>query len=131
MTLGIGLVGTGLMGGIYADTLADPRVAARLVAVTGGRRAAAFAEERSVTHALTLDELLSMPEVEPVIIATPHSVHLEQTLAAADAGRHVLVEKPMALDVEECRRMVESCRRAGVVLTVGHITRWMDDPPWV
>jgi predicted dehydrogenase len=126
MTLGIGLVGTGLMGGIYAETLAEAEVAARLVAVTGGRRAAEFAAERAVPHASTLDELLAMPEVEAVIIATPHSVHLEQTLAAAAAGRHVLLEKPMALDAAQCRQMVEAGRRAGVVITVGHITRWMD-----
>lgn len=126
MTLGFGLVGSGLMGGIYADTLADTGVAAHLVAVTGGRRAAEFAEERGAAHAATLDELLAMPDVDAVIIATPHSVHLEQTLAAAAAGRHVLLEKPMALDGAQCRQMVEACRRAGVVLTVGHITRWMD-----
>lgn len=125
MTLGIGLIGTGLMGGVYADALEGDEEA-RLVAVTGGRRAAEFAEQRSTSHVASLEDLLRTPEVGAVIVATPHSVHLEQTLAAAAAGRHVLLEKPMALDVAQCRRMVEACDRAGVVLSLGHITRWMD-----
>lgn len=126
MTVGIGIVGTGLMGGIYADVLATGVPGARLVAATGGRRAAQFAAQRGVAHRLTLDELLAAPDVDAVIIATPHSVHVDQVVAAAAAGCHVLLEKPMALNVDECWQMVQACEDAEVVLTVGHITRWMD-----
>ena len=57
------------------------------------------------------------------MIATPHSTHLPLTLAAAAAGKHVYLEKPMALTVAECDAMIEAADRAGVVLSVNKITR--------
>ena len=59
-----------------------------------------------------------------VVLATPHSLHLEQVLAAARAGKQVFCEKPLALTEADARKMVEACERAGVVLGVGHNRRW-------
>ena len=71
-----------------------------------------------------LDTLLADPELDAVIIATPDKLHAEQTLAAAEAGKHVLVEKPMATDAESGRAMIRACRDAGVVLAVAYHMRW-------
>ena len=71
-----------------------------------------------------LDHLLADPELDAVIIATPDRLHAEQTIAAAEAGKHVLVEKPMATDAESARAMVRACRDAGVVLAVAYHMRW-------
>ena len=71
-----------------------------------------------------LDTLLADPELHAVIIATPDKLHAEQTFAAAEAGKHVLVEKPMATDAESARAMVRACRDAGVVLAVAYHMRW-------
>ncbi len=60
------------------------------------------------------------PEVEAVYIATPHQFHAADVLAACAAGRHALVEKPMAVTLAECAAMVEAAERAGVVLVIGH-----------
>jgi len=60
------------------------------------------------------------PDVDAVYIATPHELHAEHVLAAARGGKHVLLEKPMALTLEACARMIEAARRAGVTLIVGH-----------
>jgi phthalate 4,5-cis-dihydrodiol dehydrogenase len=60
------------------------------------------------------------PEVEWVYIATPHGLHAEHVKLAARHGRHVLVEKPMALTLADCDAMVDACERAGVQLIVGH-----------
>ena len=75
---------------------ADPReeARARFVADFGGRA-------YDTVEALSRDD-----EVEAVYVATPHELHARHAIAAADAGKHVLVEKPMALDLDECRAMI-------------------------
>ena len=92
------------------------------------RRARDFARRHGAAGGETahdrLDTLLADPELDAVIIATPDKLHAEQTLAAAEAGKHVLVEKPMATDVESARAMVRACRDAGVVLAVAYHMRW-------
>ncbi|HZS08247.1 MAG TPA: Gfo/Idh/MocA family oxidoreductase [Blastocatellia bacterium] len=65
-------------------------------------------------------DLLGDPEIDAVYIATPVYLHAEQTIAAAEAGKHVLCEKPMALDVSECDRMIAACRRSGVKLGIAY-----------
>jgi len=63
---------------------------------------------------------LKDPEVEGVLLTTPHTLHADQVVAAAEAGKHVFVEKPFTLTVADGRRATDACRRAGVVLAVGH-----------
>ncbi len=70
----------------------------------------------------TIEGILSDREVEAVYIATPNHLHAEQTIAAAAAGKHVLVEKPMALDAAQGGEMVEAADRAGVQLMVAYMT---------
>jgi predicted dehydrogenase len=65
-------------------------------------------------------ELLSDEDVQAVYIATPVYLHAEQTIAAAEAGKHVLCEKPMALNVAECDRMIDACKQNNVKLGVAY-----------
>jgi predicted dehydrogenase len=65
-------------------------------------------------------DLLEDEEIEAVYIATPPNLHAEQTIAAAKAGKHVICEKPMALDAQACRRMIAACRTAGVRLSIAY-----------
>jgi len=69
-------------------------------------------------------ELLAEPEVQAVYIATPVNVHARQIEAAARAGKHVLVEKPIALNAAEAERAIEVCRKAGVLLGCGYMMRF-------
>jgi len=99
--------------------LADPRC--QLVAAADPRpeaRAAFEAEFAGRTHE-TAEELCADPEVEVVYIASPHPLHAEQAVLAARHGKHVLVEKPMALSLAECAAMQAAAREAGVHLLVG------------
>ena len=88
------------------------------MAIHGGRRAAGLAAEYRVEHVGALDDLLSRRNIDALIIATPHAQHVAQVVAAARAGKHVLVEKPMALDTAECDAMIAAATAAGVDLSV-------------
>ena len=83
-----------------------------------------FAAKHQLTLVPALDPVLSERSVRAVVLATPHSLHLPQVLAAAAAGKHVFCEKPLALTRADAERMVEACARARVVLGVGHNRRW-------
>jgi 1,5-anhydro-D-fructose reductase (1,5-anhydro-D-mannitol-forming) len=92
-------------------------------------RADAFAREFGARFAYTdYDEMLANPEVEAVFIATPNVFHAEQVVAAAGAGKHVLCDKPLAIDVPGARRAVDACDQAGVALGVNFHNRHL---PWV
>ena len=124
--VGFGILGSGNMARVYADALATQVEGGRLVAIALGSRAAALAAEFGVDAEPSAEALLGRPDVDVVVIATPHSTHLPLALAAAAAGKHVYLEKPMALDVAECDQIIDACQRAGVQLTVAKQTRHME-----
>lgn len=71
-----------------------------------------------------LPRVLADPRVDAIVLATPHTLHAEQIIAAAVAGKAVFSEKPLALNTDDAKRAIEACRRAGVVLGVGHDKRF-------
>ena len=71
-----------------------------------------------------VDDLLGDPKVEAVHVCTPHNLHIDHVVAAARAGKHVIVEKPMGLSVSECDRMIDACEEAGKILMVGQVMRY-------
>jgi len=66
------------------------------------------------------DEIADNPEIEIIYIVLPNSMHKEFTVRAARAGKHVICEKPMAMNAGECREMIEACRENGVQLSIGY-----------
>jgi predicted dehydrogenase len=82
-----------------------------------------FATEHQCRPVSSLDHLLGDPEVEAVVIATPHSTHADLVVEAATAGKHVFVDKPFTLTVAEAKRAIDAADAAGVVLQVGHNRR--------
>jgi phthalate 4,5-cis-dihydrodiol dehydrogenase len=89
---------------------ADPRPGAR----------AAFAAEYNAPSFDNVEALCADPAVEAVYIGTPHEFHARHAIAAAKAGKHVLVEKPMAIGLDECRAMIDASLHAGTILLIGH-----------
>jgi predicted dehydrogenase len=128
VSVGFGLLGSGFMAHTYAQCLAKHVPNAHLAAVALGSRAPKLADEYGVALESSAEALLARDDVAGVIVATPHSTHLPLTLAAAEAGKHVYLEKPMAVTLADCDRMIEACRRAGVLLTVNHVTRYRRSP---
>jgi predicted dehydrogenase len=93
------------------------------------RRSMATARDSAAEYKIPLgfDSVAAMaasPEVDAVLVTTPNASHLVDVLAAIDAGKHVLCEKPMAMNADECRQMVEAARRRGVVFGVAHVFRF-------
>lgn len=87
--------------------------------------AVAKAREHEIAHAFDDPAALaSHPDVDAVFIVSANAAHANEAIAAAKAGKHVLVEKPMAATVEQAERMVRACREAGVQLMVGHMVRF-------
>jgi predicted dehydrogenase len=90
--------------------------------------ARAFAERHGIGRVTTDWKALARDEdVDAGIVATPNALHAPQTIALLDAGKHVLVEKPMAVGVVECEAMIEASRTSGAQLMVGHCWRFHDD----
>jgi len=118
--LRLGVVGLSRGFDLTRPTLAaDPRVQLAAAADPRDEARAAFQAEFGAPAFAGAGELLADPCVEVVYIATPHPTHRELAIAAARAGKHVLVEKPMALSLEDCRAMTRAAEGAGVRLLVG------------
>jgi predicted dehydrogenase len=122
--LGVGIIGTGMMGNTYAEALATQVARARLVAVAGGTRAGTLGAAYDVPMEPTPDALLARSDVDVVVIATPHTTHLPLALATAAAGKHIYLEKPMALSVAECNAILDAAATAGVRVTVASQARY-------
>ncbi|SAK79116.1 Gfo/Idh/MocA family protein [Caballeronia ptereochthonis] len=120
-TLKLGIAGLGRAFSLMLPTfLADTRV--KLVGACDPRETAR-AQFEADFDAPTFDDieaLARMPDIDAIYIASPHQFHAAHTRIAARHGRHVLVEKPMALSLAECDDMIAACREAGVHLIVGH-----------
>jgi phthalate 4,5-cis-dihydrodiol dehydrogenase len=117
--LKLGVVGLGRAFALTAPTLArDGRI--EVVGACDPRPEARSQAEKDfgARRFRSLDELLQS-EAEAIYIATPHRFHAEQAVAAAKAGKHVLVEKPMALSITECRAMAAAAAKHGVQMIVG------------
>ena len=119
--LKLGVAGLGRAFSLMAPTFgADPRV--ELVAGADPRPEARerFAAEFGAKTFDSVEALCSHDAVQVVYVATPHQFHAAHALAAASCKKHLLVEKPMALTLEDCRAMIAAARKAGVQLIVGH-----------
>jgi predicted dehydrogenase len=125
----VGLAGLGRMGRLHAANLASRCAAARLACVydADAGTAATVAAALDVPWTESYDELLAA--CEAVAVATPTASHAELTTRAADAGRHVLCEKPVSLDRDATVAVIEAAERAGIVFQVGFHRRF--DPDWV
>jgi predicted dehydrogenase len=125
--LGIGVIGCGrIANGAHLPNYArNPRAKIVAVADIDLDRARATAGRWGVPHAYAdFHELLANPEVEAVSVTTWAAAHAGPVIAAAEAGKHILCEKPLATDLAEADRMVDAAARAGVKFTMGYQPRF-------
>lgn len=119
--IGLGVAGLGRAFALMVPTLAcDARI--NLVAAADPRIDARkrFADDFGGDAYETVEQLCKNPNLDAIYIATPHQMHAQHVALATSNGKHVLVEKPMAIGLADCEAMIEGARRAGVHIVVGH-----------
>ena len=114
----VGLLGSQFVSTIHAEALKQvPAAEVIAVASPTEEHVKSFAEQHGIPHWFTdYHKLLEMDEVELVVLGIPNDLHAEATVAAADAGKHVVCEKPLCLNLADADRMIEACRRSRVKL---------------
>lgn len=124
MTLRLAVLGYGFIADLH--TRAAGEAGLEVVGVAGHRaeRAAEFAARHGIGWSGDdWEALVARPDVDAVVVGTPNALHHPQALRALERGKHVLVDKPMALTVAQAREMIAAARDAGRVLAVGHMWR--------
>lgn len=126
MTVRAAIVGLGRWGRSLVDAVHGKTDTIRFTAAYTRTRAGAeeFCRERGIPLLDRFEDVLASPDIDAVVLATPHSRHAAQVKAAADAGKHVHVEKPLTLDRPSAEAVVAAAQRAGIVLAVGFNRRF-------
>jgi phthalate 4,5-cis-dihydrodiol dehydrogenase len=118
--LKLGVIGLGRAFTLMLPTFAaDGRVKLCAAAEPRPEARALFTSEFGPAYE-TVDLLCANPEVEAIYVSSPHQMHAQHVQTAAEAGKHVLVEKPMAISLAQCDSMIDAARKAGTHLIVGH-----------
>ena len=127
MPVGFGIIGCGMIARFHARAIGDVR-GAKLVACYNRtpQKAEAFAAEHGCRAYGDLDELLADPAVDVVTVATASGAHLAPAVAAARAGKHVIVEKPLEITLKRCDQIINACDQAGVRLATIFPSRFHD-----
>jgi predicted dehydrogenase len=127
--VGVALIGMGWWGKKMLNVLGAAPADIRVVRAVEPNleTARTLCDEKGVNLTTNYSDALADPEVEAVVLATPHALHGAQIEAAVAAGKHVFCEKPLALTKAGAEKAVRLCRDAGLVLGMGHERRW--EPP--
>ena len=125
--LGVAVVGLGWWGRVVVPLLKGSAKFRVVLGVDPRPEAAAFAAQQGIAHAEKFETALKRPDVEAVVLCTPHSLHNEQILKAAAAKKHVFCEKPLAMSRADVLKAVKACNDNKVALAVGHEKRF--EPP--
>ncbi len=124
--IGVGLVGYGLAGAVLHAPVIEALDGYRIVAVATSRAEAGDRRDRPAVVP-DIEALLAIDAVELVVVVTPNDLHAAHAGAALRAGKHVVIDKPMAPRVADCDRLIDQAREAGRVLSVYHNRRWDGD----
>lgn len=121
--LRFGVIGIGGMAAALAQRLQQFEDAVVVAASDTNPERKAAADELNASFYTDYEEMLRKETIDAVVIGTPCGLHLEPTLMAAQAGKHIFLEKPMEISVERCDRMNRAAEEAGVKLMVGQVLR--------
>jgi predicted dehydrogenase len=125
---GVGVVGTGWVSDEYIKAFGrNPHTRVAAICSRDRARAAAKIAARGVADGVpygSLDEMLRDPGVDIVVVCTPHHLHAQQGIAAARAGKHVVVEKPLATNMADAKALAAAIRESGVRSVTSFVLRW-------
>jgi len=122
--VGLAIVGIGSWSGVIADAVARSKKAKLVTCFTRTpEKRAAYSKKYGCDQEKSYEDVLKRKDVDGVLLTTPNAIHAQQAVLAAQYGKHVFVDKPIANTMADGRRMVEACEKAGVVLIVGQDMR--------
>ncbi|MCA9136391.1 MAG: Gfo/Idh/MocA family oxidoreductase [Planctomycetales bacterium] len=125
MSIGIGIVGCGMIANFHARAIADAEGAHLVGACSRSKEEyEPFAAQHGCKGFESLEAMLADDSIQAVSICTPSGLHMDPAVAAAKAGKHVIVEKPLEITVERCDAIINACEEAGVRLTVAFQSRF-------
>lgn len=127
-TLGVGIVGTGWVSDEYIRSfLMNPHTEVRAICSRSKERAEAKARQHGLTRCAAYEDyelMLKQPDIDIVCVLTPNFMHAEQTILAAQAGKHIVIEKPIAIDWQDMLKMQKAVHEHKVKTIVGFVLRW-------
>ncbi|GGB03133.1 oxidoreductase [Agarivorans gilvus] len=124
--LNVGIIGFGLSGRVFHGPLISAHPQLNLLAIASSRQQE-IADSYPQALCLSSDELIAHPDIDIVVIASPNSLHAAQAKQALLAGKHVVVEKPLAVTSEQCLELQAIAEQSGKCLSVFHNRRWDSD----
>jgi scyllo-inositol 2-dehydrogenase (NADP+) len=125
--LRVGIVGFGRIGAEHAQWLAQCKNIRATSAADTTEARRQMAQDRGLTVFAEADKLFADREIDAILVSTPTSMHFEHASAALQAGKHVMVEKPMTMNLHEAKQLAELAKSKGLVLSVFHNRRWDAD----
>lgn len=127
-TYGIGIAGCGTISGTHAEAIRDTKYGKLVAAHSRNKKKLdAFCERYGGAGFTDYEEFLSQPGLDVVVICTPSGTHLDYGVLAAQAGKHVIVEKPIEVTLERGRELIGSCHKNDVKLAVIYQNRFIED----
>jgi len=121
--VGIGVTGSGFMGRTHVEA-AQRSPETRIVAVTGGSRSQQLAADYDIDWEPDTVSMVTRPDIDALVITTPHHVHMEEAMMAAEHGKHALVEKPLGTSLRDCDRMIREFSEKDRILALGYHQRF-------
>lgn len=120
----IGIIGAGMIADVHAETA--KRIGTNVVAVFDPRskRAENFATKHACVHEVSVEALLAREDIDGVVVAVPNDQHAELAIASMEAEKHILLEKPMAMSLQECNDILAARDATGKVLQMGFVCRY-------
>lgn len=126
--MGVGIIGVGFIGEYHAKTLFDLECAELLaVADIDTKQSRNVGTKFGVDYYTDYDDLLKRDDIEAVVICTPEDLHLKPAIAASEARKHLLIEKPIAHESDAARKIIDCSKKSGVRLMVAHVLRYTPD----
>lgn len=125
--IGVGLIGYGLGGKVFHAAFASTTPGLKLRAIVSRDVAKVRNDYPAMVVVPDVASLLALPDIDLVVVASPDHLHTRHALAALEAGKHVVVDKPFATSLDDARRLAAAAGRCGRMLTVHHNRRWDAD----
>ena len=127
--LNAAIIGLGRWGRYLVDSVQGKSKKIRFVAgyTKTKSNAQEYCDDASIDLRDDYFEITNDPDVDAVVLATPHTQHAKQIIAAAEAGKHVFTEKPFALNSASAKSAVQACKKSGVTIALGHNRRFMEN----